>query len=113
MQKHHERLRIGGIVVALLLLTVTFPGCAKITVQCPPAGTSQDGATGCYPPTAYAGSADGFWNDDTSDYVPPGSGLMCQSGSNKCKAIPGSCLGKACLNHYSGGYCYCGCPPTM
>lgn len=116
MQKHHGWLRIGGgIVISVFFVVVGLQGCIKMSVVCPPGGggsSTQDGkTTGCNrAPMVYTGSADGFWNDDTNQVIQPGSGLTCGSGSNKCRS--GSvCLdtGQACVSHYTGGTCYCGC----
>ena len=114
MQVYQRWMRIVGRLVFVLLLLVvgmSFQGCFKVEVVCPPSGGPSD-PTGCsYPPASYNGSAVGFWNDSTNSKIPTGSTLTCGAGSNKCRAGSLCTDGSGyCTNHYLNGMCYCGCP---
>jgi hypothetical protein len=113
-----KRLLAGFLLVGLL------GGCeplVKVTVQvdtCQAGGMGRqfgdiDGVGACTTPfISWAGkSADGFYNSQTGNLIPSGSGLTCASGV-KCQASPGNCgIGKPCKSWYrpSNQSCICDC----
>jgi len=112
MQVFQRWMRIEGrLVLGLLLLVVSmsFQGCMKVDVVCPPAVGDPSGCT--FPPAAYTGTAAGFWNDGTNLKIPTPTGLTCGAGSNKCRSGSTCADGSgSCTTHYLNGMCYCGCP---
>jgi len=109
-----------GLLVAGLLGGCTTPF-VNVVVE---VDTCQAGGTGrsfgpppppgaCTTPfTPWSGkSADLFWNSQTGQQIPSGSGLTCVSGM-KCAALPGNCgFGKPCKSWYrpSNQSCLCDC----